>query len=148
MESHDQTSVKEQNLSSENIQPGERTSVRDELYRGSGATFSPEIAPAYKNDNAYSHEIDLERGNEKLPRETKLVDSSSTETPRKAGATDEIGDDEEEYPPSWVTRTWRKYRPFGHAIIWLLVTAYSSDGGKYLIADGGFVALCYIETNG
>jgi len=152
MESNHQTPMSEQQvkpkLSSEKLRSGERTATDDETHRGSDATFSPEIAPAYKNDNAYSHDIDLERGNEKIPGDTKLVDSSSTESPRKVGATDEIGGDEEEYPPGWVTRTWWKYRPFGHGIIWLLVTAYSPDEGKNLTADGGFVVSCYTARNG
>ena len=129
MESNYETPVTEQRvdrtLSTEKVSSGERTPIRDETHRASDAIFSPEIAPAYKNDKAYNHEIDLERG-ERLPGETKLADSSSVESPGKIGATDKIGEDEE-YPPSWLTRTWRKYRPFGHAIIWLLVTAYFPD---------------------
>jgi hypothetical protein len=130
MESNYETPVTEQRVdrrfSTEKVSSGERMPIRDETHRASDATFSPEIAPAYKNDKAYNHEIDLERGDERLPGEIKQVDSSSMESPGKIGATDEIGEDEE-YPPSWLTRTWRKYRPFGHAIIWLLVTAYFPD---------------------
>lgn len=91
----------------------------DDVHRGSETTFfSPEIAPVYKND------IDLERGIEKRPDDTKLGDTASTESPQKVAAPQEIEDDED-YPPGIVTRTWRRYRPFGHAIIWLLLTAYT-----------------------
>lgn len=151
MESNHETQVTEQRvdrtLSPEKVVSDERMPTRDESHRVSDAIFSPEISPAYKNDKAYNHEIDLERGNEKLPGETKLADSSSMESPSKIGAIDENGEDEE-YAPGWMTRTWRKYRPFGHAIIWLLATAYSPDEGKFLIVDGGSVALSYTATNG
>jgi len=145
MESNPETQVTEQRaeptLSTEKVGTGGRMPIRDETHRVSDATFLPEIAPAY------NHEIDLECGNEKLPGETKMADSSSMESPSKIGAAHEIGEDEE-YPPSWVTRTWRKYRPFGHGIIWLLVTAYSPDEGKILTVDGGSVASSCTAING
>lgn len=92
-------------------------SSRD-VHRESETTFSsPEIVPAYKPD------VDLEPGIEKRPDNNKLADNASTESPQKVGGPQEIEDDED-YPPGFVTRTWRRYRPFGHAIIWLLLTAY------------------------
>jgi hypothetical protein len=95
--------------------------VGDDVHRGSEATFSsPEIAPTYKNDH------DLERGIEERPDDTKLGDTVSTESHRKTVAAQELGDDDDDYLPGIVTRTWRRYRPFGHAIIWLLFTAYTS----------------------
>ena len=102
-------------------------------HQGSETTFPPpEITPAYKNDD------DLERGIEIIPEdETKLADNASAESLRKIGGAQET-DDDEGYPPGIVTRTWRRYRPFGHAIIWLLLTAYDSRR-KLLKADGGFV---------
>jgi hypothetical protein len=92
----------------------------DDVHRGSKATFSsPEIVPTYKSDH------DLERGIEERPDDTKLGDAASTESHQKTAAAQELGDDDD-YPPGMVTRTWRRYRPFGHAIIWLLFTAYTS----------------------
>lgn len=41
----------------------------------------------------------------------------------RIGSTETVED--EDYPPSAFTRYWRTYRPWGHAAIWLLVTAYS-----------------------
>lgn len=90
----------------------------DDVHRGSEATFSsPEIAATYKNDH------DLERGIEERPDDTKLGDTASTESPHKTVAAQET--EHEDYPPGIVTRTWGRYRPFGHAIIWLLFTAYT-----------------------
>ena len=105
----------------------------DVSHRESETTFSPpEITPAYKND------IVLERGIDKIPEdETKLADNASTESLRKIGGAQET-DDDEGYPPGIVTRAWQRYRLFGHAIIWILLTAYDSKR-KLLKADGGFV---------
>ena len=96
----------------------ERLHTDNDVHRGSETTFSsPEIAPAYKNDP------DLERGIEKLQGGNKLAEISSTESPQKVSGAEDV-QEHEEYPPGVVTRIWRRYRPFGHAIIWLLLTAY------------------------
>ena len=134
-------------LSTERPGSSDPAATREETHHGSDAAFPPTIVPAYKNDQIYNHESNLEVGNEKLPDETKLVDSSSIESARKIEATDEIGG-EDEYPPSWMTRTWRKYRTFGHVIIWLLVTAYAPDEGESLKVDGGSVVLSCTAING
>ena len=83
------------------------------IHRGSEDLVGPEIVPKYQHDN------DLETAIEtKIPEKRRL----SEEFPQKIDATEEIPSDEE-YQPGFITGYWRKYRPFGHAIIWLLVTA-------------------------
>src|SRR5215471_13330944 len=89
----------------------------NDIRRGSETIFSlPDITPSYQNDP------DLERGIEKLRRDNALEEIPSTES-HKGGGTEDVKD-QEEYRPGAVTRVWGRYRPFGHAIIWLLLTAY------------------------
>ena len=83
------------------------------VHRGSEPTFPSDIARVYKND------IDGEQGVVKRRSDPKLIKTSSTT---------EMGDaegirDEDEYEVGFIARYWCKYRPFGHAIIWLLLTA-------------------------
>jgi concentrative nucleoside transporter, CNT family len=95
----------------------------NDVHRGSETTFpSPEITPAYKNNP------DLEQGIEKLQGANRLAEVSSTESQKVGGAKDV--QEHEEYSPGAVTRIWCRYRPFGHAIIWLLFTAYFPNRGN------------------
>jgi hypothetical protein len=108
--------------------------------RGSEAMISPEVAPRYKHDPETAGDI------EKGEARSKLEETLSTESRPKHGDTTEYQEDDE-YEPGIVSRYWRKYRPFGHAIIWLLVTAYLQKI-RVLRIDGGSVDLFYIATNG
>jgi len=98
----------------------EKLHASNDARQGSGGSFSlPEIAPAYKND------VDLEQGKgiEIQPGDNKLAEISSTESPQNVGTGEELKGDEE-YPPGVATRIWHRYRSFGRAIIWILLTAY------------------------
>jgi concentrative nucleoside transporter, CNT family len=99
----------------------EKLHTDNDVHRGSG-TIVPEIGPAYKS------ETDLEQGIEKLPEDNKFEEISSAESQKVGGAGDI--QEHEEYRPGVVTRIWRRYRPFGHAIIWLLLTAYILNRGN------------------
>lgn len=80
-----------------------------------------EIAQASKGD------INRQQGLVKPPFDSKLAGlSSTTESPQQMPAAEEISA-ENEYEPGFITRYWRKYRPFGHGIIWLLLTASVCD---------------------
>jgi hypothetical protein len=80
-----------------------------------------EIARANKGD------INRQQGPVKPPSDSKLAGlSSTTESPPQMPAAEEISA-ENEYEPAFITRYWRKYRPFGHGIIWLLLTASVCD---------------------
>lgn len=95
--------------------------------RGSETTISQEVAPPYKNNSP----TDIERGNEAL---YKLNRTSSTDSPPKRLPAEELASSsDEDLPPSRLTLLWRRYRPFGHAIIWLLVTAYIYNKPSNLI---------------
>jgi hypothetical protein len=107
---------------------------QEQEHRGSEARVSQEIGPAYKNE--MDPERDVEKGQ---PSDSKMAETSSMDSPQKVGATEEIGVDEDEYEPGFVTRYWRRYRVFGHAIIWLLLTAYSLKVTSLFTIDGGFV---------
>jgi hypothetical protein len=109
--------------------------------RGSEATISPEVAPKYKHDPETAGDIEKGEGG------SKLEETSSTESRPKHGDTNEYNEDDDVYEPGIVSRYWRKYRPFGHAIIWLLVTAYVQKMAL-LTTDGGSVDLFYIVTDG
>jgi hypothetical protein len=98
--------------------------VAGDKHHSSEGGFSPEITPTYERD------IDLEHGIEKRRAEFPLAEKSSIDSPPKIEPGEEIEQEDEEDQPGIVTRYWRKYRPFGHAIIWLLFTAYFYLGGK------------------
>ena len=86
--------------------------------QGSETTISQEVAPPYKNNSP----TDIERGNEAL---YKLNRTSSTDLPPKRLPAEELASSSaQDLPPSQLTLLWRRYRLFGHTIIWLLVTAY------------------------
>jgi hypothetical protein len=93
--------------------------VADNTHRASEITMTStsDTAPRYKNESE-----DLEKDVDR--KERKLADTSSFDSPQKSGRAEELDVDEDELEPSAFTRYWRKYRPFGHGIIWLLVTAY------------------------
>ena len=97
------------------------TSHEDPVANGPGSeTIHRDIAPRYKFDSE-----DIEKNGDHIPSEAKVAETSSVESPRKIGtAQDNHAEDDEYYEPGVITRYWRKYRPFGHAILWLLVTAY------------------------
>jgi hypothetical protein len=85
--------------------------------RESEATGSHDIAPKYKSD--LDIEEDMEKG-----KVAKLGDSSSEELPRKIATEEDLRNEEEvDDEPGLIKTYWRRYRPLGHAIIWLLVTA-------------------------
>lgn len=73
------------------------------------------IIPSYKTD------LDREIGVDQNQSDGKLAEIAWTDPPNNIGGADEIPDDEEE--PGFVTRTWRRYRPIGHTIVWIIVTA-------------------------
>jgi hypothetical protein len=97
----------------------EKLNIGSRATPGSAETISPAVAPKYKQD----HEtIDIEKGE----GPSKLEETSSTESPPQHGAINEYNEDDGVYESGIASRFWRKYRPFGHAIIWLLATAYAS----------------------
>jgi hypothetical protein len=84
---------------------------------GSELTINNEnSAPRYKDEAG----TDLEKGDD---GEYKLRDVQSTASPTKGIPSEEVPSVEYEIEPSRLTLLWRRYRPFGHALIWLLVTA-------------------------
>ena len=91
--------------------------IEGSVHRGSEPTFHSEIAHICRND------IDGEQGVVKRRSDPKLINTySTTEDPPPVGNPERIRD-EDEYEVGVTARYWRKYRPFGHAIIWLLLTA-------------------------
>jgi hypothetical protein len=97
---------------------GEKAGEYTHGSRMSETNVSHGIAPIYKND--LEIEKDMEKGNV-----TKMGDSSSEELTHKIASTEELkNEDEGDDEPGLVKRYWLRYRPLGHAIIWLLVTAY------------------------
>jgi CNT family concentrative nucleoside transporter len=109
--------------------------------RPSEATVSHDIAPRYKSDPDI--EEDIEKGNV-----AKSGDSSSEELPRKVVPNEDLRNEEEvDDEPGVIKTYWRRYRPFGHAIIWLLVTAWWICGlvlhrDKWLIPSLLYIAIC------
>lgn len=95
-----------------------KLNVVDDKHHSTEGAFSPEIEPIYEND------IDLERGMEKRRADIPFAERSSIESRLKIDPGEEIQQEDEEDQPGVATRYWIKYRPFGHAIIWLLLTAY------------------------
>ena len=94
---------------------------KDQGYSGaprqSETTVSHDIAPKYRSDPDI--EEDMEKG-----KVAKLRGSSSEELPRKIAAEEDLRNEEEvDDEPGLIKTYWRRYRPLGHAIIWLLVTA-------------------------
>lgn len=88
------------------------------IHQGSETT---EIARANKDD------INRQQDLVKTRSDSKLAEMSpTTESPQQMPTAEEISA-EDEYEPGFITRYWRKYRPFGHAIIWLLLTASVCD---------------------
>jgi hypothetical protein len=100
-----------------------------------------DIALNSKNDRE-ERERDIEKGNPT----TKLAERSSEDLTNKVLSTE--NEEELEDEPGVIKRYWRGYRPLGHAIIWLLVTAYDSLPCENLSIDGGSVAWSYIVTSG
>lgn len=96
---------------------GEKGEGYSRAPRPSETTVSHDIAPKYKNDPEI--EEDMEKG-----KVAKLGDSSSEELPRKIASEEDLRNEEElDDEPGLIKTYWRRYRPLGHAIIWLLVTA-------------------------
>ena len=98
----------------------ENTNINKSAKRESGGTFSEiQVPQAHKSDN------DLERGDEKLPSDPEATNAPSlTSNPRTVSG-QFIESQDEQYQVGILTQYWQKYRPFGHAIIWLLVTTYA-----------------------
>jgi hypothetical protein len=92
-------------------------------HRGSEIAITQGVAPRYINKNNSTE--DIEKGVDS-GADGKLPEKSSLDSPQRIGSTETVEDDD--YPPSVFTRYWRTYRPWGHAAIWLLVTAYSPLG--------------------
>ena len=106
------------------------------LARISEASVSThDVALKSKNDRE-ERERDIEKGNPM----TKLAERSSEDLTKKVPSTEEENEEELEDEPGLIKRYWRGYRPLGHAIIWLLVTAYDSLPCENLSIDGGSVA--------
>lgn len=101
-----------------------------------------DIALNSKTDRE-ARERDIEKGNPT----TKLAERSSEDLTNKVPSTEENEEDLVD-EPGVIKRYWRGYRPLGHAIIWLLVTAYDSLPCENLSIDGGSVAWSYIVTSG
>jgi hypothetical protein len=101
------------------VVPHEKLNTGSRAAPGSAAGISPAVAPKCKQD--FEKTRDIEKGEGGL----KLEETSSTESPPQHGAINEYNEDGV-YEPGLASRFWRKYRPFGHAIIWLLATAYAS----------------------
>jgi len=100
-----------------------------------------DIALNSKNDRE-DRERDIEKGNPT----TKLAERSSEDLTNKVPSTE--NEEELEDEPGVIKHYWRGYRPLGHAIIWLLVTAYDSLPCENLSIDGGSVAWSCIVTSG
>lgn len=102
------------------VVPHEKLSTGSRAAPGSAAGISPAVAPKCKQDFEKTGDIEKGEGG------SKLEETSSTESPPQHGAINEYNEDDGVYEPGITSRFWRKYRPFGHAIIWLLATAYAS----------------------
>jgi len=85
--------------------------------RGSEATI--EIAPKYHADEAEKINLE-ERGT--VTNDEKLEDNESALSPPKEGNVRKA--EGEELQHGGFARIWHRYRLWGHAIIWLLCTAY------------------------
>lgn len=122
---------------------GEKSEEHSGAPRPSERTLSHDIAPKYKADPDI--EEDIEKG-----KVAKSGDTSSEEQlPRKIVSNEDLRNEEElDDEPGAIKTYWRRYRPLGHAIIWLLVTAYGPLTKKLLIKAGGSVDLSCIATNG
>jgi len=96
----------------------ESRNINKSTKRESGGAFSEiEVPQAYISDNG------LERGDEKLPSDPKATNSLSPASNPRIVSGQFIASQDEQDQAGILTRYWKKYRPFGHAIIWLLVTA-------------------------
>jgi hypothetical protein len=98
----------------------------EEQSPGEDRAIRPEIAPVYRN------EIDLESASEKRPNsDFKVAETSSISSPQQNAIGQEIRDEEEEHSSGFVTRYWRRYRIFGDALLWSLLTAYINKLVRY-----------------
>lgn len=104
----------------DDIAPPEKLKAGSQSNPGSEGAVSAPVAPKYKQDPETTG--DLEKGD----NGSKLEETSSTESHPRHGAINEYHEDDDVYESGIASRYWRKYRPFGHAFIWLLVTAYTS----------------------
>jgi hypothetical protein len=96
----------------------ENRNINKSTKRESGGTFSEiEVPQAYKSDNG------LERGDEKLPSDPKATNVPSLTLNPNTVSRQFIASQDEQYQVGILAQYWQKYRSFGHAIIWLLVTA-------------------------
>jgi len=84
-----------------------------------GSEVPSETTPKYHADEA--EKINLEEGGT-VGNDGRLGDNESATSSPKEGNVMKAQD--EDLPAGGFTGIWRRYRPWGHAIIWLLCTAY------------------------
>jgi hypothetical protein len=87
-------------------------------HKGPQLTLSTEVGPQFKNGSSESE------GGKRIETEYKLNEVSSTDSPPRIPEGESSSEDHE-LASSLLVLFWRRYRPIGHTLIWMLLTAYS-----------------------